>query len=245
QHAAAPGATVVVDGIEPATRRTRIRARVGLEHLAGLGVDHDHAVAWPGAAAVVTAVRAHGGAVGAGEFLGRILEHGIAGLRADLADGAVARLPDVAVRVECVVAAHRRVRRLLHLPDDAPELACLRVEPPDVVRPVLRAPDDVVLVDIDPVRAGQHALGHRWNAKLLDDSGLRIEPADIGAAVRAVPEAAGRIAPDVMGRWLEPRQLIFGDHDPGLGAARPRQRHERRVPVYLCPPPPRAPFPTR
>ena len=38
-----------------------------------------------------------------------------------------------------------------------------------------------------------------------------------------------RIARDVVGGELEPRQLVFGDDDARRASLRPRQRDERRV----------------
>ena len=88
--------------------------------------------------------------------------------------------------------------------------------------PVFRAPDHVVVVDLDPMRAGQHARALARNLELLDGAGLRIEPADIGAAMRAVPDVALRIGHDVMGGKLEPRQFVFRDDHAGLPPLRAR-----------------------
>ncbi len=229
QHAAAAGGPVVVVGVEFAARRPRIGARVRLEHFPGLGVHDDDAVARPGAAAEVAAILAHGAAVGAGKLLGRIARHQGAGERVDLAHQLVARSPKETVGIERDVADRRRVHRLADLPGDALEVAVLRVEAIDVMPPVLRAPDDVVLVDRDPMRAGQNIGALARNLELLDGAGLGIEPADIGAAVRAVPDVALGIGRHVVGGKLEPRQFILGDDDAGLPSLRPRQRHERRV----------------
>src|SRR5262249_11813 len=117
---------------------------------------------------------------------------------------------------------HGRVQRLPHLPRNAGKSFGLGVEPPDAVRPVLRTPDDVVPIRIDPVRAGQHAFGHRRYMEFLDSAGEGIEPADIGAAVSRVPEVAFGIAGYVMGRGLEPWQLVFSDNDLGRAGLRTR-----------------------
>src|SRR6185312_9403642 len=123
QLAAATAGPVIVVQIELAARRAGIEAGVGLPDLAALGVGNDHAVARPGAAAEKAAVGADRAAIGAGEFLGDDAVHLGAGQRVDLADFAVARLPDVAVGIERIIAAHRRVERFLDLPGNPLERA--------------------------------------------------------------------------------------------------------------------------
>src|SRR5262249_25101430 len=137
QHAAASGAPVVVVGIELSARRARVRARIRLEYLGGLGIDNHDAVARPGAAAEKAAGLADGAAIGACELPGRVARHHLAGERLDLADLLVARAPDEAVRIERHVADRRRVHLLGDLPGDALEVLGLGIEAIDVVAPVL------------------------------------------------------------------------------------------------------------
>src|SRR5262249_16282340 len=229
QHAAAAARPVIALRIELAARRPAMMAAVGLEHLAGPGVGDDDAVTRPGPAAEIAAVPAHRAAIGAGKLFRGIAPPDVAGERIDLGHRLAARAPDEAVGVDGVVAAHRRVHRLRYLPLDALELLGLRIEAPDAVLPVFRAPHDVVLVHVDPMRAGERTRIDLRHAIFLDRAGARIEPADIGAAMRAVPDVAFRIAAHVVGGELKARQLVFGDDDPGLPPLRPRQRDERRI----------------
>src|SRR4029077_3291092 len=97
-------------------------------------------------------------------------------------------LPYEALGIDRIIAAHRSVGRLAHLPGNAGERFGPRVEPPDAVGPVLRAPDDVVPVGINPMGAGQHTFGDPRDVEFLDGAGHGIEPADVRAAVGRVPQ---------------------------------------------------------
>src|SRR5215471_10284275 len=198
QSTAAPR-PIIPEGIELAARGPAVRTGVGLEDFARFGVDHDHAVAWPGAAAEIAAVVAHRAAVSLCEFLGRIILHHFTGERVDLADVLAAHAPDKAFGVERVIAAHRCVDRLGNVPMHAAELVGLGIKPPNIVSPVFRAPHDPLLVDMDPVRARQRVRIHIRHVELGHLAGFGIELADIGAPMRRVPDIALCIAADVMG----------------------------------------------
>ena len=148
---------------------------------------------------------------------------------ADAADLALAAAPDIVFLVERIVAAHRRVDRLLDVPVHPLEVLHVGAERPDVVRPVLRAPDRALGIDEDPVRAGQRAFRRQRHVEFLHMPVGGIEPAHIGAAVGRVPDPPLRIAGGVVRRDLEPRHLVFGDDRVGGAALRPRLHHEVRI----------------
>src|SRR5262249_37945893 len=160
------------------------------EHFAGLGVNHRHAVARPGAAAEIAPVLAHGAAVRAGELLGREARDDLAGLRIDLGYPPVARAPEKAVGIERDVAHRRRILRFSHPPLHALEIAGVRIESVDRVRPVLRAPHVAFRINLDPVRAGEYLRALARNPEFLHHAGFSVEPANEGRAVRAVPDVA-------------------------------------------------------
>src|SRR5262249_40398379 len=130
--------------------------------------------------------------------------------------------PDMAFLVEAVVTSHRRVDRLLHVPDHAPEIFGLGIERPDVVRPILRAPYLAFRIDEDPVGARERVgLRRQRNVEFLDMPVGRIEPADVGAAVGRVPDPALGVATGVMAGHIEARQLVLGDDYLCLTSNRP------------------------
>ena len=111
----------------------------------------------------------------------------------------------------------------------AAELVGFRIEAPDIMRPVFRTPDDVILVYMNPMRAGQRIWIDIWNMEFRGFAGFWIKPADIRTAVSAVPDITFGIAADVMSGEFKSRQLVFRDDRTRSAPLRPRQCDKRRV----------------
>ncbi len=91
------------------------------------------------------------------------------------------------------------------------------------MRPILRSPDDVVLVHLNAVGAGQDAGRGRRHLVLGDDAGLRIELAQERGTMARVPDIALGIARHVVPGQQHVRQLVLGHHDVGGRPVRARK----------------------
>src|SRR5262249_59459165 len=107
----------------------------------------------------------------------------LAGLAVELLHRPIAGEPDDAVWPDGEVAESWDVRRFGARDRNFRERLAGRIEPHEIVRPVLRGPDDVVLVDCNAVRAGKRAGRRGRHLVLGHDARARIELADERRAV--------------------------------------------------------------
>src|SRR5438094_2011350 len=202
--------------------------RVQFPHFTALGVEQSKDAGSGLAAGPVAAVGAEDVVVSAVDPLEREMLHDFAIAAVDFHDSVIFRFPHVAFRVDMKIAEPWRIDRAVGFNMELLELLRLRIEPREIMRPVFRKPNDILLVHPNPMSAGQRAwrIGH---AILLDCARSGIQLTYIRTSVCRIPNVALGVAMHVMRRKKLPGQLVFGHHDTSRDTTRRRQIVQRRV----------------
>src|SRR5207249_9075215 len=190
QHSASPAEPRVSIQVEPpASRGGNRRARIQFPHLSGLRIEQSKDAGSSLAAGPVASVRAEDVVIRGVDPLEREVLDDFAIAAVDFHDAVVDCFPDEALWIDMKIAEAGGIDRAVGIDVELLELFGLRIKARQIVRPIFRQPNDILLVDPNPMSAGQRSWRVR-HAVLLHCARARIQLADVRTSVRRIPDVA-------------------------------------------------------